>query len=128
MKNYTFVLTVLGALAISPAVLGASVSMNETQQPVSQKQPVVRYVEREPQAVRYVEREPGDIVYTEQSEQMPRYEREWRRVVPRGDGYRYVRRSHWNDTDVDYPDTYSYDGDHYYHHGEGLRGLLPWNW
>lgn len=84
MKNYTCVFTMLGSLAISTAVLSSSVGLHKTQQPVSQNEQAVRYIEHEPQTVRYVDTEPGNVVYTEnlpeQTLQVPRQQRIVRRL------------------------------------------------
>lgn len=134
MKNYTYFFIMLGAIAISSAVLGETVRLSENRYPVSQKTQPLRYIERQPQDV-YRENLPQQ---PEQQIDESLREDGWRPVIHRDEGYRGMRRGHWYYADEDYRPITDRDRDYYYTRRghwhdtdrEGLGGsrIWPWNW
>lgn len=121
MKNYTYIL--LGALAISSAILAETVRLSENQYPASQKAETIIYTERDPQSV-YKESLPQQT-----ERRIGERLREEDRL--RDAGYRGVRRDRWHYADEDYR-----PGDDYYRRGHwrddrgrlGDSRVFPWNW
>lgn len=120
MKNYTYI--ILGALAISSAILAETARLPENRYPASQKTQAIR--QTEPQGV-----------YKEHLPQQPEHRvgeplREQDRQ--RDEGYRGTRRDRWHYADEDYRpgDDYYYTRRGHWHDRERLSDsrVFPWNW